>query len=175
VRKGFTLIELIVVIAIIAILAAIIAPNAFRAIAKARIARTVGEYKSIKTAALMHQVDCNAFPNSSGTGEGFTAIQAASCTATNWDGPYIEAWPGNEFDAASDAWFCNDNSATTPCSVDFDAASTAGSRYVGLINVTAPENVSIEAAIDDGVATTGIVRHNATAPTSTALFIEGDL
>ena len=37
--KGFTLIELIVVIAIIAILGAIIAPNAFRAIEKAKMAR----------------------------------------------------------------------------------------------------------------------------------------
>ena len=43
-RKGFTLIELIVVIAIIAILAAIIAPNAFRAIEKAK-ASPLGIYK----------------------------------------------------------------------------------------------------------------------------------
>jgi len=39
-RRSFTLIELIVVIAIIAILAAIIAPNAFRAIEKAKVAET---------------------------------------------------------------------------------------------------------------------------------------
>ena len=36
-RQSFTLLELIVVIAIIAILAAIIAPNAFRAIEKAKV------------------------------------------------------------------------------------------------------------------------------------------
>ena len=47
--KSFTLIELIVVIAIIAILAAIIAPNAFKAIEKARVTKTLGDLKSIKS------------------------------------------------------------------------------------------------------------------------------
>ena len=47
---GFTLIELIVVIAIIAILAAIIAPNAFRAIEKAKITKTMADLDSFKKA-----------------------------------------------------------------------------------------------------------------------------
>ncbi|MCF7908723.1 MAG: prepilin-type N-terminal cleavage/methylation domain-containing protein [Candidatus Omnitrophica bacterium] len=48
-QKSFTLIELIVVIAIIAILAAIIAPNAFKAIEKAKITETIGDFKAVKT------------------------------------------------------------------------------------------------------------------------------
>ena len=49
-KKSFTLIELIVVIAIIAILAAIIAPNAFKAIEKAKITEAIADVKTYKTA-----------------------------------------------------------------------------------------------------------------------------
>ena len=37
-KKGFTLVELLVVIAVIAILASVIAPNAFSAMEKAKVA-----------------------------------------------------------------------------------------------------------------------------------------
>ncbi|MBU2265567.1 MAG: prepilin-type N-terminal cleavage/methylation domain-containing protein, partial [Candidatus Omnitrophica bacterium] len=49
-QKSFTLIELIVVIAIIAILAAIIAPNAFKAIEKAKVTKAIADLKTYKTA-----------------------------------------------------------------------------------------------------------------------------
>jgi len=48
-KKSFTLIELIVVIAIIAILAAIIAPNAFKAIEKAKVSQLIADFKAYKT------------------------------------------------------------------------------------------------------------------------------
>ena len=50
-RRGFTLVELLVVIAIIGILAAIIAPNAFKAIEKGKVAAAEADYKAIKAAA----------------------------------------------------------------------------------------------------------------------------
>ena len=50
-RKGFTLIELIVVIAIIAVLAAVVAPSAFKAIEKGKVSAGMGDWNSIKTAA----------------------------------------------------------------------------------------------------------------------------
>ena len=61
--RGFTLIELIVVIAIIAILAAIIAPNAFRAIEKSKIAKTQEDLKAIKTGVMALYSDTGKFPN----------------------------------------------------------------------------------------------------------------
>ena len=46
--NAFTLIELIVVIVIIAVLAGIIAPNAFRAIEKAKLSRVAHDAQNIK-------------------------------------------------------------------------------------------------------------------------------
>lgn len=114
-EKSFTLIELIVVIAIIAILAAIIVPNAFRAIEKAKVAKAESDAESIKTAAIAFYNDIGLWPGSQwGTmpgdplspapyGEGFvnapqvrsgTAAQrtAAQNMITFWDGPYLEKW-----------------------------------------------------------------------------------
>lgn len=103
--KGFTLIELIVVIAIIAILAAIIAPNAFKAIEKAKISKAIADLKSIKTAAMSFYGDIGTWPNdregedpgfctcpsSAGYGDGCDVNPTTNLSL--WDGPYLEKWP----------------------------------------------------------------------------------
>ena len=101
-RKGFTLIELIVVIAIIAILAAIIAPNAFRAIEKAKASRIISEFKSIKTASMGFYADTGKWPVSieprpePASDNAWTVIDQTHPLLLNsnnwlgWDGPYLE-------------------------------------------------------------------------------------
>ncbi|MBU2044886.1 MAG: type II secretion system protein GspG [Candidatus Omnitrophica bacterium] len=108
-KKSFTLIELIVVIAIIAILAAIIAPNAFKAIEKAKISHTIASAKALKAAIAGYYVDTGGYPpkvgplayvldynsllqNDDGTGN----------PIPNWDGPYIEKW--NDFHPWGGPW-----------------------------------------------------------------------
>ncbi|MCF7907501.1 MAG: prepilin-type N-terminal cleavage/methylation domain-containing protein [Candidatus Omnitrophica bacterium] len=122
-RKGFTLIELIVVIAIIAILAAIIAPNAFKAIEKAKIAKTIAELRVFKTAAHSLYSDTGRWPGSGGIGpiaqwvyldngliwprtpaglnsSLFDNDDGVGNTISGWDGPYLDrrssksAWGG---------------------------------------------------------------------------------
>jgi len=183
VRKGFTLIELIVVIAIIAILAAIIAPNAFKAIEKAKISRTLGDYRSIKTAVMGFHVDTTTWPTdgceeSLATNNTCTAAGVALDVAegiADWDGPYLESWPSPG--AFGNMNFCNnaDGSGTSPCSVDLTTTGEAVSRYLGLLGLEQEEHGKIEAALDDENEATGIVRRNATAPAATGIYIEGGL
>ncbi|MBU2250668.1 MAG: type II secretion system protein GspG, partial [Candidatus Omnitrophica bacterium] len=99
-KKSFTLIELIVVIAIIAILAAIIAPNAFRAIEKAKIVKTASDLKTIKAAILIYRTDTGAWPCPGVPGDcSANYIEDSNhCLLTNpgiagWDGPYLESIP----------------------------------------------------------------------------------
>ena len=130
--NGFTLIELLVVIAIIGILAAIIAPNAFNAIEKARIAEAISDLKAIKTAALSYYSDVGFFPPDvwAGIDPGFmqplpnttdnslidwgnagfdtpqAVSQAISVIDEKWDGPYLEKWkvyhPWRKYTTAQD-------------------------------------------------------------------------
>jgi general secretion pathway protein G len=109
-KRNFTLIELIVVIAIVAVLAAIIAPNAFRAIEKAKVSRAVADMKAIKNAAYAFYADTGTIPCTKAGGWGkdpgfITPITAANCWPTEggcdagctdipgWAGPYIDKWP----------------------------------------------------------------------------------
>ena len=60
--KGFTLIELLIVVAIIGIIVAIAIPNLLNAIQRAKQKRTMGDMRSIGTAAEAYSIDYNAYP-----------------------------------------------------------------------------------------------------------------
>jgi prepilin-type N-terminal cleavage/methylation domain-containing protein len=61
-RKGFTLIELMIVIAIIIILAAIAIPNYLRMTDRARRSRVAGDFASVATALEAYSVDWGKYP-----------------------------------------------------------------------------------------------------------------
>src|SRR5262249_31012216 len=83
-RNGFTLVELLIVVAIIAILAAIAVPNLLEAQARAKVARTMSDMGSTRTAMGAYTVDNNQhlsifyFPYVPGSPEGHGGVTDSS-------------------------------------------------------------------------------------------------
>lgn len=95
-KRGFTLVELIVVVAIIAVLAAIVVPTTFRAVEKARISATIGDYNGVRSAVLTFLADTGELPWSSVT----FPIDLRDNTwrgIPDWNGPYLDRWPTSRF------------------------------------------------------------------------------
>ncbi|MDD5668720.1 MAG: type II secretion system protein [Candidatus Omnitrophica bacterium] len=88
--SAFTLVELIVVIAIIGVLAAIITPNAYKAIKKAQIARTVSSLKIIKAAVQSYYSDTGSWITSHYITNNNGPFFRDPGGVTGWDGPYLD-------------------------------------------------------------------------------------
>ena len=99
-RKGFTLIELMIVVAIIGIIVAIAIPNLLNAIQRAKQRRTMGDIRSIATAMEAYSVDLNRYPPAAGTTYGtitFTEGTTVGATLKGYISPtYIRVLPDRD-------------------------------------------------------------------------------
>lgn len=88
-RRGFTLIELIVVIAIIATLAAVVAPQVFRNVGDAKVNAAKSQLEMLALALDQYRLDNDDYPS---TEQGLAALQTLPTTGAaprNWRGPYL--------------------------------------------------------------------------------------
>jgi general secretion pathway protein G len=99
IKKGFTLVELLIVIIIIAVLAAIAIPKFSNSSQRSKESSLRANLKLVRNAIDLFRADTGAFPaNMAGltasTTSGLSAA-AATCTiaATDWRGPYLQAVP----------------------------------------------------------------------------------
>ena len=92
-RKGFTLIELVLVIAILTILAGAMVPIISSNREEARRARAMTEVDAIKSAALMYHTDTDQWPAAVGD----LITRPAAVPAAVWRGPYLDQ-------AGNDPW-----------------------------------------------------------------------
>jgi len=174
-NRGFTLIELIVVIAIIAVLAAIVAPNAFRAIEKAKLNAMVTDYKNMKAAAAQFYGDTNAYPRTCAAAACVAAgatpdffVDPGAAIAPNWDGPYLEKWPIGRWGAGVVNW----RNANGVMFCTGAGCVAALERNIRITLVPQTVAVRIDNAIDGAVNNAaGIVRYTAAANTNVDILV----
>lgn len=102
-RKGFTLVELLVVIVVLAVLAAIVLPKFVGAGNRSKDSALRSDLKLIRNAVTLFYTDTGAYPASlagltatSAPAAGLAADGTAkSITASDWHGPYLDTIPND--------------------------------------------------------------------------------
>ena len=88
-RRGFTLIEILVVIAVIALLASLVAPNVFRHLGTAQDVTARAQIEMLGAALDAYRLDNGRYPS---TQQGLQALSTApngDPRPRNWRGPYL--------------------------------------------------------------------------------------
>jgi general secretion pathway protein G len=94
-RRGFTLIELMVVILILAVLAALVVPRVIGRADEAKVAKAKTDIATLSSALNTFRVDNGRYPS---TEEGLQALRVQPSDTTSWKGPYLEK------DVSLDPW-----------------------------------------------------------------------
>ena len=82
--KGFTLIEIIVVVVIIGLLAAVIAPNIFGQVEKARHNRALSDLRALESSLNLYRLDNFNYPTTEQGIQALVSKPSGSSEAKNW-------------------------------------------------------------------------------------------
>jgi len=85
-RRGFTLLELLVVMVIIGLLASYVGPKYFSQIGKSEIKVARAQIDALDKALAQYRIDQGHFPT---TEQGLVALIAAPSGESKWSGPYL--------------------------------------------------------------------------------------
>ncbi len=102
-RKGFTLIEMLIVIVVIAILALIVIPRLLGAGRKAKEATLRGDLHQLRNAIQQFEADCGDYPFAASQlmtqpGDGTVGGTNIALDVNGWQGPYLRT-PDNDLPA----------------------------------------------------------------------------
>ena len=96
VRRGFTLVELLVVLVILGLLAAVAAPQAMRYLGGARHDAARLQLQGLMTAIDLYRLDVGHYPTRE---EGLSALVQRPAGQERWNGPYVR-----KADQLQDPW-----------------------------------------------------------------------
>lgn len=85
-KKGFTLIEILVVMVIISLLASLVAPKLFNKLGSSKIKTAKAQIEMISTALDAFRLDVGRYPT---TEEGLEVLWNNRSDIKNYDGPYL--------------------------------------------------------------------------------------
>jgi len=85
-RRGFTLLELLVVMVIIGLLAAYVGPKYFSQIGKSEVKTAKAQIAGFEKALDQYRLDVGSYPT---TEQGLASLVARPSNLTRWDGPYL--------------------------------------------------------------------------------------
>lgn len=88
-RRGFTLLELLVVVTVIAILASLVSPMVLRNVSDAKQTSALAQIESLGLALEQYRLDNDDFPT---TAQGLASLRdrpTAAPIPRNWRGPYL--------------------------------------------------------------------------------------
>ena len=86
-RRGFTLLELLVVMVIIGLLAAYVGPKYFSQVGKSEVKTARAQIVGFEKALQQYRLDVGTLPS---TEQGLQALIAKPSNVNKWDGPYLE-------------------------------------------------------------------------------------
>lgn len=170
-RKGFTLIEIMVVVAMIAVLSVVLIPQISSAVNKARVTRTAQELRNISNAMDAYLIDVGSYPPGVGDlgrtwGADMGLVSRAAVVSSHlssWNGPYLKDWPvrtawGGLKNGAIGVYFVHQTIAGY---IDRDGIQ-GNDMYVHMNNdygeYPPAMAIEIDKVTDDGVGSTGNVR-----------------
>jgi len=135
-RKGFTLVELLVVIVVLAALAAIVLPRFIGAGERSRESALKSDLRILRGAVTVFENDCKAFPSSLSVLAATSAPRSGldrngrskTINSADWNGPYVEEVPN---DPISGSAFTYSTRSPTVGRVTSSATGTArdGTNY----------------------------------------------
>ena len=92
-RRGFTLLELLVVMVIIGLLVGYVAPMYFKQVGKSELKVAKAQIESFGKALDQYRLDTGHYPS---TEQGLQALMVKPADETRWDGPYLKKGVPND-------------------------------------------------------------------------------